>query len=451
MRLSLIPTLFVALFFSSPAFASDDLVARLDAILAQTYRSGEPGAVVLIVQGDRTLLRKGYGLADVELGVPLTPDHRLKVGSISKQFTAVAALQLVEQGKLSLDDPLSKYLAGFNEKAAGVTIRQLLTHSSGLGNYLADPGYHANLRQDTTTAEIVSLIASLPMEFDPGSRFAYSNSGYFVLGALIEKITGRPLAEVLREDVFRPAGLKETFVDSIPEIIPRRASGYDRREGKLRNATLYSPTRAQGVGDIVTTVDDLRRWNDAVSTAQVGRRDFLEEARRDLSVAGKPSGYGYGWFIGTLEGEGVIEHGGDIPGFSAHVLTIPSKKIFVAVLSNDAHHDPRPDFVANQLATFLIGKPWDPKPVALGAKRIAELTGVYANEAGARWTVTSEGERLFIQRTGGPKFEIQAMADGRLFYPRTFRTIRVEEGDGKARALVFQMKGSEIARGVRVE
>lgn len=416
---------------------------RIPQLLERHYPANEPGAVVLVEQDGKTLLRRAYGLADVELQTPLRPEHLLKVGSISKQFTSVAVLKLVHAGKLALDDKAAKHLPGFPHD---VTIEQLLTHTSGVTEYTAIPEYHAALRQDATVDEIVGLIRARPLAFAPGTKYQYTNSAYFLLGAIVEKASGVTLSEFLRREVLEPQGLASTRVDALEEIIPNRARGYQRAGGKIRNATLYSPTRAFSVGWLLSTVDDLSKWNRAphdgkVLPAALRTRAFTSARLPD----GTLTNYGLGWFVNMLEGARVIEHGGDIPGFSSHVLSIPEQKIFVAVLSNDAHHEPRAEFVATQIATFLLGKPWDPAAVALDDDALNAFTGTYRNAAGVERRVTREGTRLFIERVGGRKSEVFPLSKDTLFYAHAYMTVQFLP-DG---TMVLRSRGKEIDRATR--
>ncbi|HEX8410360.1 MAG TPA: serine hydrolase [Thermoanaerobaculia bacterium] len=415
-------------------------VERITQLLARYYPANEPGAVVLVERDGKTLLRTAYGLADVELQTALKPEHLMKVGSISKQFTAVAILKLAEAKKLSLEDKASKYLTDFPHD---VTIEQLLTHTAGVAEYTAIPEYGAALRQDATVDEIVGLIRAKPLAFAPGTKYQYTNSAYFILGAIVEKASGTALAEFLRKEVLDPQGLAQTRVDTLQDIIPKRARGYQRAEGKIRNATMYSPTRAFSVGWLLSTVDDLSKWNRVLHGGKVLPAPLLERALTSAKLAdGTPTNYGLGWFLGELEGARVIEHGGDIPGFSSHVLSIPERKIFVAVLSNDAHHEPRPDFVATQIATLLLGKPWDPVAISLTDAELDAFTGTYRNAAGVERKVTRDGTRLFIERVGGRKSEVFPLSKDTLFYASSFMTAQFLP-DG---TMVLRNRGKEMDR-----
>ena len=427
---------FLVLFaFALGALGSPREDAR--AILDRYYKADEPGAVVLAVRDGETVLREARGLADVELRTPLRPDMLIKIGSISKQFTAAAVLKLASDGKLAVTDPLSKYVSGFPDT---LTLEHLLTHTGGVAEYTAIPEYHAALRQDAAPEEIVTLIRAKPLEFAPGAQYKYTNSAYFLLGAAIEKAAGEPLASYVKKAVLDPAGLTSTRVDSLTEIIPNRARGYDRDAKGIRNATLYSPTRAFAVGGLLSTVDDLRRWNERVVADPL-----LTRALTAHTLNGKSTGYGYGWFVNSLEGARVIEHGGDLPGFTAHVLTVPEQKVFVALLSNDAHHQPRADFIATKIALVLMGKKYEPVAIAADAAALDRVVGTYRSAAGAERRVFREGSKLYIERAGGRRSEVLPSGATTFFYPDSFLTAEID-GD----TLVLRNRSTEIDRATRV-
>ncbi|MDQ3282851.1 MAG: beta-lactamase family protein [Acidobacteriota bacterium] len=407
-------------------------------LVEHTYKTDEPGAVVLAVRNGEVIYRDARGLADMELRTPLRPDMLLKLGSITKQFTAAAILTLAQENKLALTDPLSKYVSGFPDT---LTLEHLLTHTGGVAEYTPMPEYATQLRQDATVESIVSLIRAKPLEFAPGAQFKYTNSAYFLLGAVIEKVTGETYAAYLKKAVLEPNGLTNTRIDSLTEIIPNRVRGYDRDANGLRNATIYSPTRALAVGNLLSTVDDLRRWNERA----IADPRFTPAFTPYKLAGGKETGYGYGWFLGDLEGSRVIEHGGDIPGFSAHVLTIPEKKIFVAVLTNDAQHTPRPDYVATKIALTLLGKTYEPVSIAMTAEALETFTGTYRSANGTERRVLREGTKLFIERIGGRRSEIVPSGPNTFFYPETFLNVQFT-----GETLVLRNRSTEMDRATKV-
>jgi CubicO group peptidase (beta-lactamase class C family) len=210
------------------AAASPDAVAAIDRIFAEAYPANGPGAAVLVVQDGKDVLRKGYGMAELELGVPISPDMVLRIGSVTKEFTSACVLKVAEEGRLALDDPIGKYLPDFPTKGRRITIEQLLTHTSGIHSYTDMPTWRDRMREDWTLAELEAFFRDAPFDFEPGTKWHYDNSGYVLLGAILEKVTGRPYAELVAEMIFRPLGMTSTRYDRDAPIIPGRVAGYQK-------------------------------------------------------------------------------------------------------------------------------------------------------------------------------------------------------------------------------
>ena len=202
------------------------LAAQVDSLLSSVYKSGEPGAALLIMKDGQVLVRKAYGMADLELGIPLEPDMVFRIGSMTKQFTAVAALMLIEQGKLALADPITKFLPDYPIQGKTITIEHLLTHTSGIQSYTDMDSWRPLLRKDMNLTELIGVFKDQPMQFAPGERWRYNNSGYVLLGAVIEKVAGMSYESFLQKNIFDPLGLKNTFYGSATRVIPRRIPGY---------------------------------------------------------------------------------------------------------------------------------------------------------------------------------------------------------------------------------
>lgn len=312
------------------------------------------GYTVGVMREGRVLFVKGYGFANLEDGVAARSDTIYRVGSITKQFTAAAVLKLAEDGRLSLDDPLSKYVPSF-PRASEVTLRQLLTHTAGIHSYTALPDYLTTLgRRDVTTSDMVTTIAGLQpaYDFEPGRGWSYSNSGFYLLGAVIEKASGQSYAEYLRTALFVPLGLADTRVDDLLPIVPHRAAGYEKVDGTppfFRNAD-YATTGPPGAaGAIRSSARDLLVWHAALlggrvlkpaSLAAMLAPGRLSDGRLASAVRVSASGeaakteYGFGITTGLFEGRRVVAHGGSINGFNAALATFPDQRVTVVVLAN---------------------------------------------------------------------------------------------------------------------
>ena len=321
------------------AYSSLAPAARADAvddyIQAEMKKQNIPGLSLAVVKDGKVVKAQGYGLANVELRVPATADTVYEIGSVTKQFTAAAILMLVEQGKVGLDDTVGKYVEGTPDAWKAVTVRHLLTHTSGIKSYTGLPDFRKMTVLPTTKEELVRLMAGHPLEFAPGAKWAYNNTGYFLLGLVIEKAGAKPYADFLREHIFTPLGMTSTRVNDESAVIANRASGYSRDKGALRNADAISMTWPYAAGAIVSTVTDLAKWDAALNTERLlkkGSRDAMW-TRVKLND-GKESDYGFGWSVGQVRGRRNLSHGGGIPGFSAFLSRFPEDGWTVVVLTN---------------------------------------------------------------------------------------------------------------------
>ncbi len=257
--------------------AAADTAEQLDAIASAAYPPNEPGASVLVTKDGAVLLRKAYGLADVELQVPIAPEMVFRIGSVTKQFTAAAVLLLEQEGKLSIGDDIRKYLPDYPTEGHTITIEHLLTHTSGIRSYTDISSFSDRMREDMTVGEIIDLFKDEPLAFEPGDKFAYNNSGYILLGAIIEKVTGKSYEAFLRERIFDPLGMEHTSYGERSKIVPDRARGYDGRNGRFGNAAYLSMTLPFSAGALLSTVDDLGKWDQALYSNRLLSPDSLDK------------------------------------------------------------------------------------------------------------------------------------------------------------------------------
>lgn len=394
--------------------------AEIEAYLDSVYDPAEPGAAVLVSRGGETILRDAYGMADLELGVELRPEHVFRIGSITKQFTAVGILLLAEEGKLSLDDEITRFLPDYRTHGHRITIEDLLHHTSGIRSYTGMPGWEAMMRADLTLDSLITFFRDEPLDFPPRSEWRYSNSGYVLLGKIIEEASGREYAEFVRERLFEPAGMESSYYGSASRIIPNRARGYGRADDGWRNAAYLSMTLPHAAGSLLSTVDDLARWTRALERGGLVDPALLERARTPAELEdGRDTGYGYGWMIGRAFGHRTIEHGGGINGFLASAFLIPDEDLFVAVLTNRTTDDPSPQEVALRVAGMALGETDEPPTIELPAEALREFVGVYRIDERERRQITLEEGQLYSQRTGGEKFEIVPVAEDVFVFPET--------------------------------
>lgn len=425
------------------------LAARIDAIMRKAYPDDQPGAAILVARGGDVILRRGYGLADLEQRIPVAPDMVFRIGSLTKQFTAVAVMMLAEEGALALEDTIGDHLPDYPEPGRAVTIEQLLTHTSGIPSYTDQPRYLAMMREDCTVQDLIARFAHEPLEFAPGTRWSYSNSGYVLLGAIIESVAGRSWADVLAGRVFTAADLTDTYADDHERIVPRRVRGYDpdpREPGTWRNAAYLSMTQPYAAGGMLATVDDLARWDAALTSGRLIGRRSLERAWTDAVLAdGRRTGYGYGWLVGEWLGSRVVHHGGGINGFRCEAIHCPDERVFVAVLTNRSG-PPGPAVAAREAAALAMGKPWNPVEVAVDPDVLERYVGVYRIDERSTRTVTVEDGVLFTQRSGSAALRARPMSPTAFFYDGSLSHFTIElDPDGAVRGMTMRAMGARPA------
>jgi len=320
----------------------------IDSFIATEMARGKvPGLALGIYSRGRILLAKGYGQANLELGVAVKPETIFQSGSVGKQFVSAALMMLVEEGKLSLEDSITKYFRAAPAAWRPILIKNLLSHTSGLAEYESEertgPKGPFYLRLDFTEEELVKKIEALPIEAAPGEKWDYRNTNYLLLGVIIHKITGKPYYEFLQERIFKPLGMTSTRLISERDIIPNRAAGYEMDHGQLKNQDWVSPTfNSTADGALYFNVLDLAKWDGALYGTQLLKQSSLDRIWTVHPMNdGKPNpaGYGFGWDIGKQNGHKRIEHGGEWQGFTCNISRYPDDNLTVAVLTNLADAD----------------------------------------------------------------------------------------------------------------
>jgi CubicO group peptidase (beta-lactamase class C family) len=324
-----------------------------DYVKAQMQKRQIPGLSLAVVRDGKLVLARGYGLADVERNVHATPDTVYEIGSMTKSFTATAIMMLVEEGKIGLDEKINHYLPDLPATWKDVTIRHLLTHTSGIKSYSDMPEFPKLMRSDTTEAEIIRLVSGEPLEFSPGAKWAYGNTGFFLLGMILEKVSGKPYGEFLEERIFRPLGMTATRVNDLGAIIPNRASGYTLDDSTLRHAEYVSMTWTYSAGVLVSTVKDIAKWDVALDTDRLLKPSSLQQMWTPVKLQdGRTADYGFGWFVGGVKRHRRISHSGGIPGFVANISRFVDDKLTVIVLINTDQASP--DAIAKGVAGIMV-------------------------------------------------------------------------------------------------
>lgn len=309
---------------------------RIDNFILNNYNKYAPGCAVLVAKKGDVIFEKAYGTANLELNVSMKPEMVFRIGSITKEFTSVAILQLVEKGKIALTDSIQKIIKDFRFKGKTITIEHLLTHTSGIRGYeQLDAKIPNVMRVDFNPKIIVDSLNNLSLEFEPGTRYNYSNSNYYLLGYIIEQVSGKTYQQYLAEHILKPAGLTATFYDSPTQIIPNRASGYSFSDDKYWNADFISMSLVYSAGALVSSVSDLFKWHQALNNGTLLKKETFQKATTPYQLSsGNRSEYGFGFFIRNENGIQSIGHGGAIDGFRAVTIYYPEQDIYIALLCN---------------------------------------------------------------------------------------------------------------------
>jgi D-alanyl-D-alanine carboxypeptidase len=419
------------------------LTAKLDHAVEAYQKERRFIGAVFVAKGGSVLLDKGYGMADIEWDVPNGPTTKFRLGSITKQFTATAVMQLEEQGKLSVNDRACKYFDGCPEAWKQITIHQLLSHTSGIPSYTADPefGKPRFMRVPLTPVEILLLSKDKPLEFDPGTKWKYDNSGYIFLGVIIEKVSGEKYADYLRKHIFSPLGMNDSGYDDAATILKNRASGYRPAGDGFANAEYLDMSLPYAAGSLYSTTRDMYLWDRSLYTDKL-----VSKASRNAMFTPVMSNYGYGLAVAPMFNHKQIGHNGGINGFSTDLLRFPDDDAVVIVLSNNAAGNA--DGVARALAGTLFGEkvtlPGEQKPVSIDPKTLDRYAGSY-QEGPMTIAVTNEGGHLMIQPKGQGKLEAFPSSETTFFMKVADATLTFVPGeDGKAKELRLQQGGGTL-------
>ncbi|MBX2872234.1 MAG: serine hydrolase [Saprospiraceae bacterium] len=400
-------------------------------ILSQEFGAYESGAVALVVQQGKTLFRGGIGLANIDQEGKITPEHLFRIGSITKTFTAVAILQLAERGKLDITDPIQTYLPDYPTQGQEISIEHLLTHTSGIKTY-AGMAEVAHLQHTAATPkQIIKVFKDAPMEFAPGERYQYNNYGFILLGAIIEQVSGMSYGAYLEENIFQPAGMRNTFFGKNKNLSGDQAKGYEMRDGQYKEAPFLNMAIPYAAGGLVSTVDDLSQWMQALKKHQVISESSLQKSVAPyLLKDGTSTPYGYGWQLDELYGKQIIGHDGVIQGFLANAIYIPEEDLFVVVLSNCTCKNPVG--LSHKLAAFAMGEytlvqkgPQDPN-------KLDPYVGLYQFDAKLKQEIFNEDGQLYSLSTGDRRRPLYMGKDDQFFFEEglvSIEFIRNENGD----------------------
>jgi CubicO group peptidase (beta-lactamase class C family) len=402
--------IFGFLFFVTSVFGQE--TSRMDQIVEYYVSNGQFMGSVLVALDKEVVFSKSYGSANLEWNTPNTSATKFRLGSITKQFTAAAILLLEERGKLSIQDPVKKYLPDYPAAWDRIKIFHVLTHTSGIPSITDSPEYSKLEPFPLTPAQNLEKIRDKPLEFAPGERYKYSNSGYILLGFIIEKASGQTYQDFIQKNIFTPLNMNDSGYDSNFDIIPHRASGYSPGAHGPQNAGFIHMSIPFSAGALYSTTEDLLKWEQGLLCGKLLSADSLEKMTTPFK-----GNYGFGLQIETVEGKKRISHGGAIEGFNTYLAYYPEDKLTVAVLAN--LNGSAPQLIGDKLAALAHGKavvlPSERREIALSPEILARYVGAYKLQPGVDLVFTLEDNQLFAQITGQPKFPLFPESETRFF------------------------------------
>ncbi|MBI4721016.1 MAG: serine hydrolase [Chitinivibrionia bacterium] len=430
-----------------------------DALVASLFEplgdGASPGAAVLVSRNGSIVYEKGFGYADIGNKVPATPDTKFRIGSVTKQFTAASILKLQEDGLLSVNDPLSKYFPDF-PRGDEVRLHHLLTHTSGIHSYTDQPDFLDEVQLEIDSDDVVELIQGFEYDFNPGEKWQYCNSGYFLLGRIVEMVSDEPYGDFLEDTFFDGLEMDNTGVHYWPAILANEAMGYSYSGGTYLKAKDWDMTWAGGAGALYSTVGDLFRWNEGLfDGGEMLSEKSLKTALTPVALndgTAAPAaggGYGYGWMIGDVRGVKQIAHGGGLHGFVSHLAWYPEQRMSVVVLMNCApSKEIGPGQAAADIAQIYLWEEMKPEgshavDTTVDPGIYDDYIGRYEYPMGAVMTITRDGDRLFAQLSGQQQFEIYPESKDKFFWKVVEAGITFVRGENGAVAHAVHSQGGQ--------
>jgi CubicO group peptidase (beta-lactamase class C family) len=409
---------------------SQELIDKIDSIVSSKFNNG-PAVSVLISKDFKPFYSKVKGYSNIELGVKANDSTKFRIGSNTKQFTAIAVLKLMEEGKLSLTDTIQTVLPDFPVKNYPITIEHLLTHTSGLAEITELDIFYSHLMKNGREPDsLLKYFQDLPLNFPPGSRFSYSNSGYHLLGLIIERASGMSYNEYIRTNLLTIAEMENTLADNNSSIILNRAHGYEELFATLRNADYIDMSIPFSGGNLLSTSEDLNKWYKTLFEYKIVSENTLKMAHSPFQLNdGTYSNYGYGWFVDSLQGERIITHEGGINGFLSSVWYVPSSKTLTVLLSN-CHCNPTVK-TAERLTAIAIGRPLtEKKRIKLSDTLLKTYSGIYLMN-GEEWTISIKEKELYFQFPNGNGHPIYPLSENDFFTEEWDSEFKFYESKGK--------------------
>jgi CubicO group peptidase (beta-lactamase class C family) len=415
-----------------------------DYIKAKQEKLHIPSVSIAVIQEGKVVKKQSYGLANVEHSIKASPDTVYQLASLTKQFTATAIMMLIGDGKLRLEDKIVDILPDLPDAWKDVNVRHLLNHTSGIKNYTNTETFWDTPHKDYTQQEIIDLVVKEPMDFAPGEKHAYSNMGYFLLGMIIEKLTGTTYNAFLTERIFQPLGMAQTRLNSMRDTIPNRAQGYSWEEDAMRNAEFVRPTQVLAAGGLVSTINDMIQWDAALTSEKLLTKPVLEEMWAPTKLNnGEMANGGFGWGVGNINGHRQTMHGGGIPGFQTYITRFVDDHLTVIVLTNTNNGEPQ--LIAYSIAQRYLPTLVAPKPptVEVAQEVLETYNGYYSIWGGLR-TITAQEGQLWMG------FALGVLVDPRELVPISSDTFYEDNTEGdpgrKMRVTFTHNEAGQITR-----
>lgn len=405
------------------------LEQEIGALLTELYPNNEPGVSTILAKGDEILYRNGHGMANLEHNISISPDMVFRLGSLTKQMTTASIMMLAEEGLLQVDDSIARYFPDYPAHGYTITLRHLMTHTSGIIDFLAIEEFSDIEKEDITAMDVVEFFQNQPMNFAPGEAYSYTNSGYVMLGAIIEQLSGQSYEDFVQERIFTPLGMDNTYHGDFKRIIPNRVIGYAMGPDGYENSSYLSMSIPGAAGAIISNVDDLLTWNTALFEGEVVSLESLEEMTTPFVLNnGELSNYGFGLSVLSLRGQPMISHTGGINGFITYSAYLPESEMYLAVLGNTGFQSRV--YEGNTMLAMAIGDPYPAKEFqSVDPEILNSYTGAYQTIRGLHLEVSVVDGALSLSINGEDAFEPGAISDNVFYFGNSFTHIKFIESE----------------------
>jgi CubicO group peptidase (beta-lactamase class C family) len=446
--LAVLTVLALFLVVSARAQEAASLTSKFEEYLSAAAKQGFTGSA-LVAKDGKVIFSKGCGMANDEWDVPNTPQTKFRLGSITKQFTAASILLLQERGKLSVQDPICKFFDNCPDAWKEITIHHLLTHTSGIPNFTSFGDYEKTAMIPATIESLVGRFKDKPLDFKPGEKMSYSNSGYVALGYIIEKVAGESYESFLQKNIFGPLKMSDTGYDSHGAILKNRATGYSSKDGKRVNSEYLDMTIPHAAGALYSTVEDLFKWNEALFSDKL-----LSAKSREMMMPTDKYGYAYGLVVARGQNRKTVMHGGNINGFDTFLARFPEEKVTIVVLRNADYGVLSPNKISEGLAAIVFGEkyelPHERVAIKIDPKILDAYVGQYELRPNLIFTMTREGDSLMTQITGQPKFELFPESETKFFLKVVDAQVTfVKDDKGVVTHLILHQGGDRTAKKIK--